>query len=279
MPIALPWAAIMMGAVLFYLEACSAPPYHPARASILTCTFLAISLGPILLVYRASSGQQGSSDLAGAHLLAMDGIAPPRRDPRTTLTVTRLALIAVAATSGLVLLNGFTHGLILRECTTPVPGWPQTTATVTRVYAQWHDGSRTYTAVARFTANGHIVYFTAPETADVVNVGEQILVTYPPGNPYTLHDLSAGPGVWKYPVYTSLIAIVFVLVALVAGLTLTDQKRIQRHLLSRPTESHPWRSDVWLDRGHMASGESSTAFALGSAEAQLARYLANRVQG
>jgi len=226
MPIALPWAAIMMGAVLFYLEACSAPPYHPARASILTCTFLAISLGPILLVYRASSGQQGSADLAQAYPLAMDGLPPPRRDPRTALRVTRLALVTVAAISGLVLLGGFTHGLGLRECTSPVPGWPQTSATVIRVYAQWHDGSRTYIAVARFMRDGHIVYFTAPETADVVNVGEQILVDYPPGNSPVLHDLSAGPGVWRYPVYTSLTALAFVLAALVAGLTLTDQKRI-----------------------------------------------------
>jgi hypothetical protein len=216
----------MMGAVLFYLEACSAPPYHPARASIVTFAFLAISLGPILLVYRARSAQQGASDLAQVYPLAMNGHPPPRRDPRTALRVTRVALVAVAVISGLVLLGGFTHGLRLRECTTPVPGWPQTSATVTQVYAQWHDGSRTYIAVARFIGDGHIVCFTAPETADVVNVGEQILVTYPPGNPYVLHDLSAGPGAWRYPVYTSLTALAFVLAALVAGLTLTDQKGI-----------------------------------------------------
>jgi hypothetical protein len=220
-------AAIMLGAVLFEVVACSAPPYHPARASILTFAYLVISLGAILLVYRVRSARQHSPDLGPTYPAAMGGLAVPSPDPRAARRETRVALAAVAAISGLTLLSGFSHGFSLRECTTPVRGWLQTSATVIQVYTQWHDGSRTYIAVARYRDNGQMVYFTAPETADPVYSGDKLRVAYPPGNSSVLHDLSAGH-LWRLPVYTSLIAIAIVLAALVAGLTLTDRKRIQR---------------------------------------------------
>jgi hypothetical protein len=130
--------------------------------------------------------------------------------------------------AGLVLLVGFGHGLALRDCTIPMPGWPRTSAAVTRVYSEWNGGSYTYAAVAEFRANGHPVYFTAPESSDVVKVGDEIRVTYEPGNPFLLHDLSVNQAIWKDRLYTSFIALLFVLVTLVVGLTLTDQKRLQR---------------------------------------------------
>jgi Protein of unknown function (DUF3592) len=221
-------AAIMLAPVLFYLLACSAPPYHPARASVFTFGYLVISLGASLLVSRARSARQRSPGPARGDALPAAWFAPLTRDPRIVLRVARVALVAVSAICGLVLLTGFSHGLSLREDTTPVPGWPQASATVTRVYSQWHGGSDTYTPVAKFTVHGHTVYFTAPESADVVKAGDQIRVTYQPGNPYLLHDLSAGQGIWTYPLYTSLIAIAFVLITLLAALTFTDQKRIQQ---------------------------------------------------
>jgi hypothetical protein len=187
-----------------------------------------ISLGLSLLFYRAGSAGRRSSGLTHAYPLAGYGIAAPNRDPRIVLRSARVGLVAVSVITGLVLLTGFAHGLRLLEDTNPMPGWPKTSATVTQVYPEWHGGSHTYIAVARFRVSGQTVYFTAPESADVVKAGDQIRVTYEPGNPYLLHDLSAGQGIWKYPLYTPLIALVFVLTALVAGLTLTDRERIRR---------------------------------------------------
>src|SRR5260370_30945690 len=136
----------------------------------------------------------------------------------------RVALVATAPIAGLVLLVGFGHGIVLRDCTMPMAGWPQTSAAVTRVYSEWNGGTYTYVAVAEFRANGHPVYFTAPESADVVKVGDEIRVTYEPSNPFLLHDLSVDQAIWKDRLYTSLIALLFVLLTLVVSLTLTDHK-------------------------------------------------------
>jgi hypothetical protein len=270
-------AAIMLAAVLFYRLACPAPPYHPARASVVTLAYLIVSLGASVLVYRARSARQRSSGLSGGYPLAADGLAPLLRDPRIVVRAARLGLVAVFAVSGLVLLAGFSHGLGLREDTAPVPGWPQTSATVTRVYSQLHCGSCTYTPVATFRVRGHTVYFTAPESADAVKVGDQIRVTYEPGNPYLLHDLSAGQGIWKYPLYTSLSAIAFVLLALVAGLTLTDQKRIQfaSDDVPKVRRSHDASEPAGAADGTAARHLNGAA---SSGETRHATFLANRVQ-
>ena len=232
--------AIMLAAVLFYLLACwSGPPFHLARASVVTVAYLVISFGAGLLIYQVRSARERSPNLARASSPGAGGVGPVDRDPLIVLRVVRVALVAASVIAGLVLLAGFVHALGLREDTAPMPGWPQASATVTRVYPTWNGSSRTYTAVAEFRADGHTVYFTAPGSADVVKAGDQIRITYDPRNPYLLHDLSAGQAIWKYPLYTSLIALMFVLGALVAGLTLTDRKRIQRcKLCSVSAPSH-----------------------------------------
>ena len=222
-------ATVMMAAALFNLLAGSGPPKRLVPASVITGASLAVSLGANLLVYRVRAGRERSSGLAQSTSFAVSGFAPSGLDPRTILRVVRVMLVATAAITGLILMAGFGHGIWLRASTTPMPGWPRASATVVRVDLEWTGSSYTYAPVAEFTALGHAVYFTAPVASDVaVNVGDQIQIIYQPGNPYLLHDLSVGQNAWKYPVYTSLSALAFVLLALVTGLALTDPERLAR---------------------------------------------------
>jgi len=80
----------------------------------------------------------------------------------------------------------------------PIAGGRTTTGTVTAVstgQSCGRHGCSTYWVPAiQFTANGRDFTFAGPESSSPVNTGDQVRVSYDPGNPAIARDMSAGVG-------------------------------------------------------------------------------------
>ena len=103
---------------------------------------------------------------------------------------------AVFVVVGVALLIG---GLRRYDAVQPVAGGKTTTGTVTAVSTGQNCGrhgcSAYWVPAIQFTAaNGRTVTFAGPESGNPVNTGDQVQVSYDPGNPARARDLSAGAG-------------------------------------------------------------------------------------
>jgi hypothetical protein len=102
---------------------------------------------------------------------------------------------AVFAGIGVAVLIG---GIRRYDAVQPLAGGRTTTGTVIAVSTGQNCGrhgcSTYWVPDIQFTANGHDVTFTGPESSSPVNAGDQVRVSYDPGNPAAARDLSAGAG-------------------------------------------------------------------------------------
>ena len=103
---------------------------------------------------------------------------------------------AVFAGIGVALLIG---GIRRYDAVQPIAGGRSTTGTVVAVDTGQscgrHGCSAYWVPTIQFTAaNGRTFSFAGPESNDPVNTGDQVQVSYDPGNPASARDLSAGVG-------------------------------------------------------------------------------------
>jgi hypothetical protein len=97
---------------------------------------------------------------------------------------------------GVALLIG---GMRRYDAAAPIAGGRTTTGTVTTVSTGQNCGrhgcSAYWVPEIQFTAaNGRTVTFAGPESGNPIDTGDQVRVSYDPGNPATARDMSAGPG-------------------------------------------------------------------------------------
>jgi hypothetical protein len=80
----------------------------------------------------------------------------------------------------------------------PIAGGRTTTGTVVAVATGQNCGrhgcSTYWVPTIQFAANGHDFTFAAPKSSDAINTGDQVNVSYEPGNPAHARDMSAGVG-------------------------------------------------------------------------------------
>ena len=80
----------------------------------------------------------------------------------------------------------------------PIAGGRTTTGTVatvsTRQNCGRHGCSTYWVPTIQFTANGRDFTFAGPESSSSINTGDQVQVSYDPGNPAVARDMSAGVG-------------------------------------------------------------------------------------
>lgn len=103
---------------------------------------------------------------------------------------------AVVVGVGVAVLIG---GVRRYDAVQPVAGGRTATGTVVAVNTGQscgrHGCSAYWVPAVRFTAaDGRVVTFTGPESSSPVNTGDQVQVSYNPGNPASARDLSAGVG-------------------------------------------------------------------------------------
>jgi Protein of unknown function (DUF3592) len=103
--------------------------------------------------------------------------------------------IAVFVGVGVALLIG---GIRRYDAVQPLPGGRTATGSVVAVSTGQNCGrhgcSTYWVPTIQFTANGHDVSFAGPESGSAMNTGEQVQVSYDPGNPAVARDMSAGTG-------------------------------------------------------------------------------------
>jgi hypothetical protein len=103
--------------------------------------------------------------------------------------------VAVFVGVGVALLIG---GIRRYDAVQPIAGGRTTTGTVVAVSTGQNCGrhgcSAYWVPTIQFTASGKNVSFTGPESGSSVNTGDQVRVSYDPGNPGYARDLSAGTG-------------------------------------------------------------------------------------
>lgn len=103
--------------------------------------------------------------------------------------------LAVFVAIGVVVLIS---GIRRYDAARPLAGGRTTTGTVVAVTTGQNCGrsgcSAYWVPDIQFTANGHDVTFTGPESSSPVTTGDQVQVSYDPGNPAAARDVSAGPG-------------------------------------------------------------------------------------
>jgi len=96
---------------------------------------------------------------------------------------------------GVALLIG---GVRRYDATQPIAGGRTTTGTVVAVSTGQNCGrhgcSAYWVPTIQFTASGKNVSFTGPQSNSSMNTGDQVRVSYDPGNPSYARDLSAGVG-------------------------------------------------------------------------------------
>jgi hypothetical protein len=89
-------------------------------------------------------------------------------------------------------------GLRRYDAVQPIAGGRTTTGTVIAVSTGQscgrHGCSAYWVPTIQFTANGRNFTFAGPESGNQVNTGDQVHVSYDPGNPAVARDLSAGVG-------------------------------------------------------------------------------------
>ena len=108
--------------------------------------------------------------------------------------------LALFAGVGVALLIG---GMRRYDAVQPVAGGRTTTGTVVAVSTGQNCGrhgcSAYWVPAIQFTAaNGRTVTFTGPESGSPVNAGDQVRVSYDPGDPAVARDMSAGAGdAWR----------------------------------------------------------------------------------
>lgn len=115
-----------------------------------------------------------------------------RQAPRRVAYLQFAILIGV----GVALLAG---GVRRYDAVQPVAGGRTTTGTIVAVSTGQscgrHGCSAYWVPAIRFTAaTGRAFTFTGPESSSPVNTGDQVQVSYDPGNPASARDLSAGVG-------------------------------------------------------------------------------------
>lgn len=96
---------------------------------------------------------------------------------------------------GAVLLIGGIHRY---DAVQPIAGGRTTTGTVVSVSTGQNCGrhgcSTYWVPTIQFTANGNDFTFAGPRSGNSMNTGDQVRVSYDPGNPAVARDLSAGVG-------------------------------------------------------------------------------------
>jgi hypothetical protein len=96
---------------------------------------------------------------------------------------------------GVVLL---VSGIRRYDAVQPIAGGRTTTGTVVAVNTGQNCGrhgcSTYWVPTIQFTANGHNFTFAGPESGTPLNTGDQVHVSYDPGNPAVARDMSAGTG-------------------------------------------------------------------------------------
>ena len=105
------------------------------------------------------------------------------------LQVVLLVGIGVAVLAG---------GVRRYDAVQPIAGGRTTTGTVVAVATGQNCGrhgcSTYWVPTIQFTANGRNVTFAAPKSSDAITTGDQVNVSYDPGNPAQARDISAGVG-------------------------------------------------------------------------------------
>jgi hypothetical protein len=96
---------------------------------------------------------------------------------------------------GVALLIGGIHRY---EAVQPIAGGRTTAGTVVAVSTGQdcgrHGCSTYWVPTIQFTANGKNFSFAGPQSSNSVNTGDQVQVSYDPGNPAAARDMSAGVG-------------------------------------------------------------------------------------
>jgi hypothetical protein len=89
-------------------------------------------------------------------------------------------------------------GIHRYDAAQPIAGGRTTTGTVTAVNTGQNCGrhgcSTYWVPTIQFTANGRSFTFAGPESGNSMNTGDQVQVSYDPGNPAFARDMSAGVG-------------------------------------------------------------------------------------
>jgi hypothetical protein len=87
-------------------------------------------------------------------------------------------------------------GIRRYDAVQPIAGGRTTTGTVIAVNTGQNCGrhgcSTYWVPTIQFTANGHNFTFAGPESGTSMNAGDQVQVSYDPGNPAFARDMSAG---------------------------------------------------------------------------------------
>ena len=92
-----------------------------------------------------------------------------------------------------------------------------------------HGCSTYWVPATQFTAvNGRTVTFTGPQSGSPIDTGDQVQVSYDPGNPAVARDTSAGPGnAWMLIGFGAL-AILAGVASFLLGIALTGSMRRPR---------------------------------------------------
>jgi Protein of unknown function (DUF3592) len=103
--------------------------------------------------------------------------------------------VALLVGIGVVVLIG---GVRRYDAVQPLPGGRTTTGTVVAVATGQNCGrhgcSTYWVPTIQFAASGHDFSFAGPESGSAMNTGDQVNVSYDPGNPALARDMSAGTG-------------------------------------------------------------------------------------
>ena len=112
-------------------------------------------------------------------------------------------------------------GIHRYDAVKPIAGGRTTAGTVTQVNTRQNCGrhgcTTYYTPIIQFTANGRDFTFAGPDSNRSMNTGDQVQVSYDPGNPAVAHDLSAGEGQAWTQIAVGAVAILFGLGSFIAG--------------------------------------------------------------
>jgi hypothetical protein len=89
-------------------------------------------------------------------------------------------------------------GIDRYDAVQPIAGGRTTAGTIIAVNTGQNCGrhgcSTYWVPTIQFTANGRNFTFTGPESGNSMNTGDQVQVSYDPGNPAVARDISAGAG-------------------------------------------------------------------------------------
>ena len=108
---------------------------------------------------------------------------------RTGRSNIRFGVVLVIASIGIALAS-LIGGLHERSLTQSVPGWDTTTGHIVQVSSLGCRDGCEWQVVVAFSSPSGLVKFEPPNTTTQPAIGESVLVTYPPSDPSSAHDLS-----------------------------------------------------------------------------------------